>query len=380
MPTRKPRSAITLGRKKSELQASMQGTLRSEKLRSHLLDRIATYQIGDKLPGERALAEECGLSLLTVNKVLSVLAAEGVVERRKGLGTYVRGKSPQSGKAKQSQLQILRFVVRDPETLLRSGGYTSQFYKGLREAAAADGIETLPTPFEIGAQDQESIPSHAFNSDCIVGLVFVEQDVPDYRRLWSLLAEDKRIVAFDYAAPASGLNSVLFDNAGGIRLAVEHCVKNGHNRIAYVGPEGNVGMPGDERLNGFRAALEEFALDPISTAIQIQPHGDTAPIRTLLSSDHRPTAIVSFMDHYLVPVAKVASELGLRIPQDLSLVGFGDGLRREPYPPFSVDSIAFDEIAMGRTSYALWKSGARGLVKRQAGKLHVRGSVAPIAK
>jgi len=381
MPLRKSRKTISNGTS-GELQASLRGTLRSEKLRTHLLDRIATHRVGDKLPGERALAEECGLSLLTVNKVLSVLAAQGVVERRKGLGTFVCGKTTHTENTKGSQLQILRLVVRDPETLLKSGaqGYTALFYKGVREAAAADGIETLPTPFEIGAQNQEALPAHAFSSESVVGLMFVEQDAPDYRRLWSLLAEDRRIVAFDFAAPESGLNSVLFNNTSGIRLAVEHCVKNGHRRLAYVGPEGNVGMPGDERLDGFRRALEEFGLESASPAIQIQPYGDCSAIHNLLSNQERPTAIVSFMDHYLVPVANFARELGLRIPKDLSLVGFGDGLRREVYPPFSVDSIAFDEIAMGRTAYALWKSGARGLVKRQAGKLQIRGSVARVSK
>lgn len=377
MPSRKLRSKSSVKSKSTPVSTPFRGTLRSEQLRTHLVDRIAAHQIGDKLPGERALAKECGLSLLTVNKVLSVLAAQGLVERRKGLGTFVLSQTPGGATLGNKPMRVLRFVVRNPESLFRPGaqGYSALFYKGVREAAAEDGIETLPTPFEIGADNQEALPANSFGSDAVAGLIFVEQDVPDYRRLWSFLSEEKRIVAFDFAAPESGLNSVLFDNAGGIKLAVDHCVKLGHRRLAYVGPVGNVGLPGDERLNGFHQALSEHNLEPASPPILISPYGANEQIKSALSTTARPTAFVGFMDHYLVPVAHVARELGLRVPEDVSLIGFGDGLRREPYPPFEVDSIAFDEVAMGRTAYALWKSGAKGLVKRHSGKLLTRGSV-----
>jgi DNA-binding LacI/PurR family transcriptional regulator len=360
------------------------GQLRSDLLRDHLLLRIGKLAPGDKLPSERALAKESGLSLLTVNKVLATLAAEGHVERRRGLGTFVpiAGKSPAWS---DSRLKILRFVVRQPGQSLHSGSqmYTAQFYQGLREAAALDGIEVLPTPFAIGPCDVESLPGDAFASPNVVGLVFVEEGVPDYRPLWKFLSDGRKVVAFDFAAPERGLSSVLFDNVGGVRQAVEHCLRNGHRRLAYVGPSGNVGSPGIERLEGFRQGLTQAGLD-VTDAPVILGWGDDLgrQIKALLARpvEVRPTAFVGFMDLDLVWAWEAARETGLRVPENIGLVGFGDNLIREAHPPLVMDSIAFDEVGMGRTAYELWKSGAKGLVKRQPGSLIIRGSIGPPAR
>ena len=58
----------------------------------------------------------------------------------------------------------------------------------------------------------------------------------------------------------------------------------------------------------------------------------------------------------------------------VSVVGFGNGLAEDK--SLNIDSISFDEVEMGRMAYTLWKSKARGLVRRHAGRLVVRGSVA----
>lgn len=359
------------------------GQLRSEQFRDHLIRQIETMEPGTKLPSERTLAKESGLSLLTVNKVLATIAAEGYLERRPGSGTYVLERTRRNGSEKQAQgLQVLRFVVKNPSTTVLDGtvGYTSHFYQGLREAARKDGIEVLPTAFELTTDGLQRLPQDAFHSANVVGAIFVEDGVPDYRPLWQYLKEGRRMVAFDFAAPETGLSTVMYGDTEGVQAAVEHCAAYGHRRIAYIGPSGNVGQPNELRMAGFRAGVAKAGLDPAACPIHLVRFDESRPLgREILSkpASERPTAFVGFMDYYLLDLIKAGWDLNLKCPEDFSVCGFGDALNLDPLAPVKINSYLFDEIQMGQTAYDLWKTGAKGIVKRQSGKLMVRGSVAP---
>jgi GntR family transcriptional regulator of arabinose operon len=351
------------------------GQLRSEQFRDHLVREFSRMSAGAKIASERELARESGLSLLTVNKVLATLVAQGFVERRRGQGSFVAERKTAPA-APPSGLRLLRFITREPERALRPGSrdYLSLFYKGLREAAALDGLEVMLTPFELAADGTEALPETTFASPSIEGAIFVECGVPDYRRLWRFLEENRRVVAFDFAAPERGLNSVVFDNAGGTREAAEHCLAHGHTRLAFVGPAGNVGQPGDERLNGFREALTRAGLDAQKAPVILGDYRELPQaLQKTLSAPaaKRPTAFVGFSDEFAKMARQAAQSCGLRVPEDVSVVGFGG----HADDPASLDTIVFDEIEMGRMAYVLWKSNARGLVRRHSGRLVVRGSV-----
>ncbi len=353
------------------------GQLRSEQFREHLVREFAHLSPGARVASERELARESGLSLLTVNKVLATLATEGLVERRRGQGTFVAERKAIQ-LAAPSGLKLIRFIARDPERILVAGSrnYLASFYKGVREAAGADGYEVMPTPFALNSDGTEALAENTFASPSIEGAIFVECGVPDYRSLWRFLEEGRRVVAFDFAAPERGLNSVVFDNFGGTREAAGHCIAHGHTRLAYIGPAGNVGQPGDERLAGFRAALEAAGLNPQSAPVVLGDYDAVLEaLKKMLAQNaaKRPTAFVGFMDAYAKLAADAARSCGLRVPEDVSVVGFGNGPTEDVG---AIDTLAFDEIEMGRMAYTLWKSKARGLVRRHAGRLVVRGSVA----
>jgi hypothetical protein len=153
--------------------------LRSDTLRERLIERIAALKPGDRLPSERALAKQSGLSLLTVNKVVSNLAAEGRVERIRGVGTFVAARrAPKGGRRGGPRLRLIRFVVRDPGKALRDRqGYTASFFRGIRLRALQEGFEVLPTAFEV-EENVERLPKDLFDAEGIEGAIFVEEGVP----------------------------------------------------------------------------------------------------------------------------------------------------------------------------------------------------------
>lgn len=115
------------------------------------------------------------------------------------------------------------------------------------------------------------------------------------------------------------------DNRGGAEAAVTHLVQLGHRRIAHW--HGGKGYAPEEREAGFLEAASRFGVETAflqnANAVEIlsQP------------PDRRPTAIFAFNDHHACAALKVARTLNLRVPEDLSVVGFDDKILAETAVP-----------------------------------------------
>jgi DNA-binding LacI/PurR family transcriptional regulator len=128
--------------------------------------------------------------------------------------------------------------------------------------------------------------------------------------------------------------SVSIDQELGARLATQHVIGLGHRRVAFLsGPIVTSSRIG--RHNGVKAALARagLELDPrmIWSGAGIVGYGDTEGwelgrigIRELLSQDDRPTAVVAVNDIYALGAYAGARDLGFRVPEDISIVGFDD--------------------------------------------------------
>lgn len=120
------------------------------------------------------------------------------------------------------------------------------------------------------------------------------------------------------------LPSVTVDNQAGARLAVDHLVQEGHSRIGYIaGPEGNVLSVA--RQQGFTAALQIHDL-PLRADWQYEgdysmDSGMVAARRWMAMSD-RPTALFCASDEMAVGFVGAVQRAGLRVPDDVSVIGF----------------------------------------------------------
>lgn len=115
-------------------------------------------------------------------------------------------------------------------------------------------------------------------------------------------------------------------HAAGARAVTEHLVALGHRRIAAIA--GSRSPVADaERLSGYRAALAAAGLPP-DTGLEVEAgaqRGDgQRAVRSLLALPHPATAIVAFSDTLALAAVQALSDAGLRIPRDVSVVGFDD--------------------------------------------------------
>jgi DNA-binding LacI/PurR family transcriptional regulator len=128
----------------------------------------------------------------------------------------------------------------------------------------------------------------------------------------------------------AGLPSVCIDDRAGGALATRHLISLGHRRIAFVSepPHNAFGfIAGARREEGFRATMAEAGLAVHSSLIRYGAylHSAARQMATeLLSLPERPTAIVAASDVQAVGCLEAATQLGIRVPDDLSVVGYDD--------------------------------------------------------
>ena len=189
-------------------------------------------------------------------------------------------------------------------------------------------------------------------------------------------------IGIDMNLEGDNVEVVMSDNEGGAIAAVRHLHDLGHRRIATI-----TGMvdsrPGADRLRGYRAAVQAVGLayrDDYVAYGDFYAESGREATANLLSLDEPPTAIFAAADMMAIGAIRAAAEAGLRVPEDLSIVGFDDiQLASHFNPPLT--TMRQDKLGLG---------GAAGdaLVARVAGdpdrpalrtlpvELVVRGSTA----
>jgi DNA-binding LacI/PurR family transcriptional regulator len=129
---------------------------------------------------------------------------------------------------------------------------------------------------------------------------------------------------------------VVIDDAFGGELATEHLLERGHRRIGFLGdrPQNAFGFTSSEqRRRGFHRALRKARVKPPPELEARGPHGREearALARGLLDRPDRPTAIFAASDTQAVGVLEAAHALGLRVPEDIAVIGFDDIEIAEP--------------------------------------------------
>lgn len=134
------------------------------------------------------------------------------------------------------------------------------------------------------------------------------------------------VVALDRFPEGWPHEAVVADNRTGVGLAVEHLLSLGHSRIGFIGGDPALAT-GRERRVGFEAAVEGRGLAPAWLSDgSFSLESGRAQVEALFASSRTawPTAIVAANDLLALGVLLAARERGLRIPADVSIVGFDD--------------------------------------------------------
>ena len=191
--------------------------------------------------------------------------------------------------------------------------------------------------------------------------------------------------------PGSHLPAVDVDNVAAARTAVEHLIGLGHERIACVtyGPLEDIGSA--ERLSGYRLALESRGLPFDETLVRYGDCEESSGFEAMLSLlalPNRPSAVFVASDDVALSALQAAKSVGVRIPQDVALVGFDDiPAAKHVAPPLTTVVVPARElgIAAARMLMEIIQTGHRPgskildthLVVRESCGIHARSTAGP---
>jgi DNA-binding LacI/PurR family transcriptional regulator len=190
------------------------------------------------------------------------------------------------------------------------------------------------------------------------------------------------IVLLNNQHPSEFAYSVVIDGAQGSLGSTRHLLELGHRRIAYLGDQ--FGHQSDtERYSGYRAALNGAGLR-LNRSLVVngdgKAEGALEPMSRLLALPRRPTAVVCYNDMSAIGAMHKIRLAGLRVPEDISIVGFDD-LHISQYlnPPLTTVRQPMHEMGLMamETLIAILAGNTSEQNIKVPGSLIVRGSTAP---
>lgn len=262
------------------------------------------------------VARAASVSEATVSRALSgaiyVRAAtrERVLAAAEALGYRP---SPTAQSLTTGRSMMIGIVVSDLEI-----PFFTTVARGIQDVAQSRGYLTLVgNSDEHGRTEDELVD--AFIARMVDGLV-ITPSATENARLREV-AGSVPLVLVDRLVPGLIADAVLSDNFAGARAAAEHLLGLGHRRIAYATDEPNK-TSSAERLAGFQAAMQA-AGTPDEAVWIVDYHAPAAQrtIRQRLRSE-RPTALLASEGSITLGALRAITELGWRVPEDISLIGF----------------------------------------------------------
>lgn len=270
------------------------------------------------------VAREAGVSIATVSRYLNgrigeVSAQTGariqaVVDR---LG-YVPNLAARSLKTGRSWLiGVLLANIAHP--------YWSVVLSGVEDACQAEGYSVVIS----SAGDRAEVEDrylHMFLRQRVDGILLnPAQAGPEMVALWGNLAVP--VVTIDRTLPGLPFPMVAMDNVLGTRLGMEHLLTLGHRRIGIVSWPVGLFSNRQERLQGYREALQQAGIAFDSGLMRSAAEGWSDGVEqtlALLDAPNPPTAILSATSMLNLQILAAIERRGLRVPEDISVVGYDD--------------------------------------------------------
>lgn len=291
------------------------------------------YRQSGRLPSEAQFVKRFGVSRPTIGRALKDLQEQGLIDRRRGSGTFVRPEKnrlhdlhatiPQLGMIVPSlrHTEIFESICGELASLARVNDY------GLWWGASASPISEL----KMTVDEAEELCSR-FIERGVAGVFFVpfehqaDREAANQRITERLRQAGIPVVLLDRDIGPfpnrSAYDLVGVDNfAGGYQLA-EHLIKLGARRLAYV-MRPLTASTVDARIAGARIAMLAYGLEAPKPFIYSGDPTDLKFVRSFAQA-HQLDAILCTSDHLAAQLLQSLTRIGIRVPQDLRLVGFDD--------------------------------------------------------
>ncbi|MFF1252206.1 LacI family DNA-binding transcriptional regulator [Pseudarthrobacter sp. NPDC058329] len=276
--------------------------------------------------GIKDVAVAAGVSVTTVSHVLNDAAYARVsTETRNKVRTAAAhlgyGPNRLAQALRSRRTGMLGLVSEDIATTPHAG----RIILGADDAARARGYTLMVINTSATAGQESRVADvEALLERQVDGILYATM----YHRIVEAPANLGKVpaVLVDAVSGGEGFPSVVPDEFGGARTAVETLLAAGHTRIGFINNTADAPST-RERLRGFRGTLTSAGLDGGAAPVEAgssDAKGGYEAARKILEAGNPPSALFCYNDRMAMGAYRAATELGLTIPADLSVVGFDD--------------------------------------------------------
>jgi DNA-binding LacI/PurR family transcriptional regulator len=283
------------------------------------------------LPTENELTAELGVSRVTVREALGSAVTENLLVRVAGRGTFVSDKVSVT-----SPRKFIGYVV---PTLSHSFNILPLL--GVESVIKQAGYHLIFATSE-GSLEKENLALKQLDFEGVVGFVVspVYDDSSD-RYLKQLVERDRPVVQIDRCVKNLPIDLVSVDHYGGGYAVTRHLIDQGYTDILFFGRQPLELSSISERYRAYQAALNDAGLTPrppmlirddmgeidyksIPEIVRHPDHPKIAGLTRWFLEGGLPQAIVAMNDLHALLVLEAAHYAGLRVPEDIAIVGFDD--------------------------------------------------------
>lgn len=308
------------------------------------------------------LAAELGVSVSTVSRALknSPEIGEEMRAQVKALAKEWNYRAnPFALSLLKNTVRIIGVIVPDIVT-----HFYSSIISGMSDVARKNGYSVIIT---------SSYEQYELEKQCLEDLINIRvegviaclaQDTTDYSHFEALAEQNIPLVFFDRVCLTDKFSSVVTNNAESAQQATEHFLSTGSKRVAFIGGANHLSIV-KQRKHGYLEALRERRI-PIEKELvfckSISFDAGYEGACQLLSLPNPPDAILAMNDSLAFGAMKAIKERQLRIPEDVSLIGYTDELHSNYVEP-TLTAITHQTYRMGEEACLLLIKRLNGDVK-----------------
>lgn len=297
------------------------------------------------------VAAHVGVSRTTVSYVINNVTEANISEQTRqrvlaaakelGYVPHAAAKALASGRT-----QTIGLLVPRSQPFPQASSAHFRIIEGLLEIAQQFGVRVLVDSVQLSDPDDTYL--NIARNKQIDGLIVSDVRLDD-EGLRKIVQDTLPIVLLG-RLPNVTATTVEFDNRSGARSAVAHLIEQGHTRIGMIAYAPTVFTGAEERIQGYRDALDTHGIEVDEDLIRAGAYSSEsgyAAMLDLLRAETKPTAIFASSDEIAMGVLAALHEQGVRVPDEMAVVGFDDNpLSRFTIPALTTVHLPFEE--MGR--------------------------------
>jgi DNA-binding LacI/PurR family transcriptional regulator len=254
---------------------------------------------------------------------------------------------------------MIALIVRQTSEQMSADAFLGEFMRGATRAIEAEGYHLLVHAVEPDAPDHSTY-GQLVRTRKVDGLLITSPLVNDAEV--QVLHDEGTPIVLNGGVEFSDIPSVDVDNTQGAYTAVKHLIDLGHRRIGHISNAPFSYTSSRDRLTGYRMALAEAGIPYDETLVYAGAFTDTSsyePMMTMLDLPDPPSAVFIGSDLVALGAVQAIHHHNLRIPDDISVIGFDDLLIGKYLQP-PLTTIHLPAYDLGRRAGEMILASIRG--------------------